>query len=75
MGRQWKPVVGRMVGDGSIHGGFEDHAILVFWCVIVTFSIFTTLIFSCADGASKRDSHPPNNAAACGGGCGGGCGG
>lgn len=75
MVREWKSVA-EDGGGGNIYGGFADHAIIIFWAALLTFSIITTLIFSCADGASKdKLSHPDNHASACGGGCGGGCGG
>lgn len=59
MGREWKPVGEneRMVGN---------HAIFVFWFALVTLSIIATIIFSCAEGAPKRDSNPENQSAACG---------
>ncbi|KAI3779001.1 hypothetical protein L2E82_08416 [Cichorium intybus] len=74
MAREWK-LLAEEGGGGNIYGGFQNHAIIVFWVALLTFSIITTLIFSCADGASKHNAHPENHAAACGGGCGGGCGG
>ncbi|KAL4574498.1 hypothetical protein LXL04_021330 [Taraxacum kok-saghyz] len=75
MARGWK-LVAEEGGGGSIYGGLADHAILVFWvAVLLTFSTITTLIFSCADGASKHNSQPDNQASGGGAGCGGGCGG
>ncbi|GMP33005.1 hypothetical protein CsSME_00006515 [Camellia sinensis var. sinensis] len=66
MVREWKEVI---AGDGGGGGG----ACLVFWVVLVTFSLISVLIFSCADGAS-RDKTSAADSSVYGGGCEAGCG-
>ena len=65
--------------DGGI--GDISHVWLIFWVALVTISLISVIIFSCADGVSKdKTSTGDTNlygggcAAGCGTVCGGGCG-
>lgn len=83
MARLWRDVAGLDGGSGSGGSGGGGGGLLVFWLgMLVTFCILSTIIFSCADGASKDKSSPADTAnygggcaAGCAAGCGAGCGG
>ena len=65
--------------DGAV--GNIGHAWLLFWLALVTISLISVIIFSCAHGVSKDKNSTGDTefygggcAAGCGAGCGGGCG-
>lgn len=65
---------GRSGGGGE---GLSSEALLLWWGAIITLSIITALIFSCAGGASKDKAsatHTDKYGSTCAGGCGGACG-
>ncbi|KAA0034584.1 hypothetical protein E5676_scaffold475G001270 [Cucumis melo var. makuwa] len=68
----------RVLAD--FHGGGLTIAspVFIFWAVVVSISIITTVIFSCTGGSGAKDkdtSHADTcGGAACAAGCGGGCG-
>lgn len=70
MAFETKSVTERMMEGGAL----ANHTVMVLWFALVIFSIVTTIIFSCADGADKKDSDPNSKVDTSGGG-GGGCGG
>lgn len=59
----------------NLDGGAGDigHACLVFWLALVTLSLISVIIFSCADGVSK-DKTSTADTEYDGGGCTAGCG-
>ncbi|CAI9113515.1 OLC1v1014127C1 [Oldenlandia corymbosa var. corymbosa] len=79
---QWKEIIMQRGGGGeeavSVGNGY-----LIFWLILVTFSVLSAMIFSCADGAaavprSKNDvtesSVYVGTGSACATACGAGCG-
>lgn len=57
--------------------GFFSNSYTILWMVLVTFCIISTIIFSCADGASKEKTSAADQepyGAGCSAGCGAGCG-
>ncbi|KAI4347213.1 hypothetical protein L6164_008045 [Bauhinia variegata] len=72
MVREW-----REMANLDLDVGFFGNAYIIFWAVLVTFSVVTAIIFSCADGASKEKSsaaEPGPYGAGCGAECGAACG-
>lgn len=75
MVREWKEM-GEREDEGL------SNVIFLFWAVLVSFSIVTGVLFSCAGGGTSKDKASAHNdaygastCAGCGAGCGGGCGG
>jgi len=69
----------KQVGIGDKHA---TDVGLVFFAVLVAFTLISVLIFSCAEGASRDKTSAAEPGiygggctAGCGAGCGGGCGG
>ncbi|KAK3225271.1 hypothetical protein Dsin_005133 [Dipteronia sinensis] len=66
----------------SVNGDGFGGVCVVLWIALLTLSLISTIIFSCAGGASKdKTSSADSNTyygggcgAGCGAGCGGGCG-
>ncbi|KDP35028.1 hypothetical protein JCGZ_09316 [Jatropha curcas] len=79
MVREWREAIsgyGREGGDGGRIGSHE--ALLLWWAALITLSIITAIIFSCAGGATEgkgSNTHGSTGGTGCGAGCGGGCGG
>lgn len=57
--------------DGAV--GDIGHACLLFWLALVSISLISVIIFSCADGVSKEKTST-NDTEYYGGGCSAGCG-
>ncbi|KAJ0038507.1 hypothetical protein Pint_22087 [Pistacia integerrima] len=78
MVRGWKEMMIRGEGGGSSEGLSLSNAVLFFCAVIVTLSVISAVIFSCAGGASKDEasnSHAEAYSSTCVAGCGAACGG
>ncbi|KAE8124889.1 hypothetical protein FH972_019734 [Carpinus fangiana] len=58
-----------------LDGGVGDigHACLLFWLALVSISLISVIIFSCADGVSKEKTSAADTGYY-GGGCAAGCG-
>lgn len=73
-------MVRELIGDqgaGSSVGDF-CNAFLLFWAVLVSLSLISVIIFSCAGGVSKEKSSTADtefSGAGCAAGCGAACGG
>ncbi|OAY31368.1 hypothetical protein MANES_14G106800v8 [Manihot esculenta] len=68
----WKEAIR---GGGRSGGG---EALLLCWAALITLSILTAIVFSCAGGASKDKAsatHTDTYGATCAAGCGAACGG
>lgn len=76
MVRGWTEVAHSQGGTGSGTEGIGS-TLLVFWVAILSICVISTIIFSCADGASRdKDPHTDTYAAGCAAAaCGAGCGG
>ncbi|KAF5745243.1 hypothetical protein HS088_TW07G00826 [Tripterygium wilfordii] len=74
MARLWKEAAG---GNWGGDGEGLSSAIGVLWAVLVILSVVGTIIFSCADGASKEKASATAVAygSTCAAGCGAACGG
>ncbi|KAJ7975159.1 Membrane protein insertion efficiency factor like [Quillaja saponaria] len=73
MVRKWREVT--IEEGGGV--GFIGNAYLVLWVAVVTFSIVSVIIFSCADGVSKDKTSAADSdhyGAGCAAGCGADCG-
>ncbi|KAJ9174015.1 hypothetical protein P3X46_017090 [Hevea brasiliensis] len=73
MVRQWKEAITTVGGGGGevISGGC---LVLVLWVGLLTISVISTIIFSCAEGVSKDNKSSEVDTSLYGGGCGAECG-
>ncbi|KAM7484595.1 hypothetical protein LguiA_000604 [Lonicera macranthoides] len=60
---------------GSINEGGLGTLILFLWAALVTLSLISVIMLSCANGASKEKTSPDTYGTGCAAGCGAGCGG
>ncbi|XP_015578269.3 uncharacterized protein LOC107261705 [Ricinus communis] len=74
MVRQWKEAF--TIEGGSTSAGGLGKVCLVLWLALVTLSLLSAIIFSCAEGVSNKDDDksPEVDATLYGGGCAAGCG-
>lgn len=78
MVREWKEMMIRGEAGGSSEGLSLSNAVLFFWAVLVTLSVISAVVFSCAGGASKDEAsntHAEAYSSTCAAGCGAACGG
>ncbi|KAJ9187263.1 hypothetical protein P3X46_002740 [Hevea brasiliensis] len=69
----------RLLKEATTLGGGSDGissgcVVLVLWLGLLTLSILSAMIFSCAEGVPKENKSAEVDATLYGGGCGGGCG-
>lgn len=70
MVRELKAIIDEDAAGSSIGGVF-----LIFWAALLTVSLISAIIFSCADGVSKEKASTSGDTNTYGGGCAAGCGG